>query len=92
RIADSINDIALEAALSRRQLERKFRDWLGRTPAEEIRRLRLARVRELLAETDLSVAEIAKASGFSSLEYMSTAFKSATGLTPLRYRSTVRAR
>lgn len=88
----NINDIAIEAALSRRQLERKFRDWLGRTPAEEIRRVRLARVRELLAETDLSVAEIATASGFSSLEYMSTAFKAATGLTPLRYRSTVRAR
>lgn len=88
----TIDEVADEAAISRRQFERKFREWFGRAPAEELRRLRLARVQELLVQTDLTVSEIAWRSGFGSLEYMSTRFKAVTGMTPLRYRSTMRAR
>jgi hypothetical protein len=50
------------------------------------------RAKELLAQSDLPVAEIAASSGFGTAEYLATLFRRATGLTPLRYRSTVRGR
>ena len=87
-----VEDVAGRVGVSRRQLERLFRETLGRTPGAEIQRLRLERAKELLAQSDLPVAEIAATSGFGTAEYLATLFKQATGLTPLRYRSTVRGR
>jgi len=87
-----VEDVAGKVGVSRRQLERLFRETLGRTPGAEIQRLRLERAGELLAQSDLPVAEVAAISGFGTAEYLATLFKQATGLTPLRYRSTVRGR
>ncbi len=77
---------------SRRSLERKFEQMLGRTPAIEIRRVRLERAKQLLVETDLPIPRVAAASGFGSGSYMSQAFRQFVGMTPLRYRSQMRAR
>ena len=49
-------------------LELRFAAALGRSPAEEIRRQRLQRAKDLLAATELSIAQIARASGFNSAE------------------------
>jgi LacI family transcriptional regulator len=87
-----VEDVAAAAAVSRRMLERKFRDTLDRSPLEEIRRHRLARARELLATSDLAVSAVAAAAGFGTPEYLTAVFKSEFGTTPLRYRSGVRAR
>ena len=87
-----IEDLGRMVGVSRRQLERLFRETLGRTPGAEIQRLRLERARELLAQSDLPIADVAAACGFGTPEYLATLFKKATGLTPLRYRSTVRGR
>ena len=86
----SIGEIADAVPMARRSLERKFRLMTGRTPLDEIRRLRLARVRELLAMTDRSVADIAEATGFGRPEYMTAIFRQAERTTPLRYRRRVR--
>lgn len=88
----SIDDVASAAAMSRRALERKFRLFFDRSPLEEVRRLRLTRARDLLAESDLPISRVADACGFGTPEYLSTVFKSEFGLTPLRYRSGVLAR
>lgn len=85
-----VDEIADAVPMARRSLERKFHDLVNRTPLEEIRRLRLARVRELLASTDRSVADIAGASGFGTPEYMTAIFRRFEGVTPLRYRRRVR--
>jgi LacI family transcriptional regulator len=85
-----VDEIADAVPMARRSLERKFHDLVNRTPLEEIRRLRLARVRELLASTDRSVADIAAASGFGTPEYMTAIFRRFEGITPLRYRRKVR--
>ncbi|HEV7298152.1 MAG TPA: substrate-binding domain-containing protein [Tepidisphaeraceae bacterium] len=87
-----VDAIVASIPCSRRSLERKFERWLGRTPAMEIRRVQLERAKQLLVETDLPIPRVAAASGFGSGMYMSQAFKSAIGLTPLRYRSQMRAR
>ena len=87
-----IEEVADSVPMTRRSLERKFHDTFGRSPLTEIRRLRIARVKELLATTDLPVSKVAEATGFGTPEYMTTVFKNVTQLTPLRYRSMTRAR
>lgn len=84
--AIQVRDILDHVALSRRILESRFRRSLGRTPHEEIQRLRIARVQELLRQTDLSVALIARRTGFQHAEYMTVAFRRATGTAPTEYR------
>jgi LacI family transcriptional regulator len=88
----TIQAIADSVPMTRRSLERKFSEMIGRTPLAELRRLRIARAKELLATTDLPMPKVASASGFGTPEYMATVFKASTGLTPLRYRSLTRAR
>jgi len=87
-----VSDVLREIAVSRSWLERKFQETLGRSPAEEIRRVRLERARQLLADTDWPVPQVATASGFTSREYLAYAFKQATGLTPRAFRQRVRGR
>jgi len=72
--------------LSRRVLEYRFQNLVHRTPHEEIIRIRMERVRRLLRETDLSLAEIAQRTGFAQADYLSVAFKKAMGVSPRAYR------
>lgn len=87
-----VSDILREVAVSRSWLERRFQEALGRSPAAEIRRVHLERAKQLLADTDMPVPEVAIAAGFRSREYLAYAFKQATGLSPRQYRSQVRRR
>ncbi|MCE9518756.1 MAG: DNA-binding transcriptional regulator [Verrucomicrobia bacterium] len=79
-------DVAREAGLSRRVLEHRFNDLLGRSPGAEIRRTHIERAQRMLQETRHSIAAIAEAAGFCSPEYFATYFKAAVGTTPLEYR------
>ncbi|MHB8898476.1 MAG: AraC family transcriptional regulator [Thermoguttaceae bacterium] len=87
-----VADILREISVSRSWLERRFQAALGRSPAEEIRRVRLQRATQLLADTELPVPQVAAASGFASREYLAYALKQATGLTPSEFRLRVRGR
>jgi len=87
-----VDAVLRHVACSRRSLERKFEKLLGRSPANEIRRVHLERAKRLLIDTDLTIPRVAKASGFGSGEYMSQAFRASVGLTPLRFRSLNRGR
>ena len=51
----------------------------GRTPHEEIIRVQLNRVKQLLTETDLSMEQIAERTGFAHVEYLSVVFKKKVG-------------
>lgn len=87
-----VTDVSAHAGLSRRALERKFEAALGRSPASEIRRLRLEQARGLLETTDMTVPEVAEKSGFGSPEYLAFIFRKELGLTPLKYRRAARNR
>ena len=76
--------------MARRSLERRFHDLLGRSPADEIRRVKINKVRELLDTTNLSIPEIAEACGYKYVEHMIPVFKKHHGNTPSRYRASVR--
>jgi LacI family transcriptional regulator len=86
----TVADILKAAPMARRTLELKFIKALGRTPAEELRSLRLARARTLLADSDLPMQEVAEACGFATYNYLSYLFKKATGYSPLAYRKAAR--
>lgn len=72
--------------LSRSVLERRFSQILGSSPKGEILRVRLGRVCQLLAESDLSLAEVAGKAGFDHPEYMSRLFRKKMGITPGEFR------
>ncbi|MCH1440487.1 MAG: helix-turn-helix domain-containing protein, partial [Rubripirellula sp.] len=63
----------------------------GRTPHEEITRLRMGKVKELLTGTELSLSEIASRTGFRHDEYLSVAFKKAVGVPPRDFRRSEKA-
>jgi len=83
----NVADVVKQAGLSRTLLERRMRHALGRTPGEEIVKVRFGRVQRLLADTDLSLAEIADRCGFEHPQYMAESFKKHFGITPGAYRT-----
>ncbi len=85
----SVADVLRRQPMSRTLLERKFKQYLRRTPLEEINRHRLSRAKELLGRTRLPMATIAERAGFSTAEYFSAVFKKWTGLSPARFRANV---
>lgn len=85
-----VDDVVRHVSLSRSGLKRRFRGVLGRSIHDEIIRARIKRVREMLAETDLPIATIARQTGFRHREYMGVVFKAQMGQTPGQYRRQVR--
>ena len=78
--------------VSRRMLEARFSKLIGRSPHEEIDRVRLSRVKDLLRETDLSLSEISVRAGYEHMEYLSVVFKKKFGMPPREYRSRYRGK
>jgi LacI family transcriptional regulator len=88
----TIEEVASKVPMTRRSLERKFKRYFERSPFEELRRLRLARVRTLLVTTDYSIPEVAELSGFGDPEHLATTFRKVFDITPLKFRLIHRAR
>ncbi|TBN43978.1 GlxA family transcriptional regulator [Paracoccus subflavus] len=80
--------LAQDAGMSTRQLERLFRRYLNRSPKRYYMETRLARARNLLMQTDMSIIEVALASGFSSPSHFSKCYRALYGSTPYRERGT----
>ncbi len=87
----SVPDILEATAMSRRVLEQRFQRILGRSPAEEIRRVRLDRAKELLLLNDWKIPQVASAAGFSCVEVMNQTFRRELNLTPTQFRQKSRA-
>ncbi len=85
-----VEDVLAHVPVSRRVLDKRFRALLGRTVHDEIGRLQIERVKELLAETDLPLATVAARAGFNYVEYMSVVFKKKTGMPPSDFRAAKR--
>jgi AraC-like DNA-binding protein len=68
------------------QVSRQFHHHFGCTISEYVRQVRIARAQILLSRRDLSVADLALASGFSDQSHFTNAFHRLTGVPPHRYR------
>jgi AraC family transcriptional regulator len=87
----SLDDLAAAAGLSRAHFARAFRSTTGQTPYAYLRARRVERARALLSTSDLTAAEIAARTGFSSPSHLGRVFRSLTGSTPGAYRRQLRS-
>ena len=84
-----MKDLVERTVLTPVTLKRRFQRVLGRSPKAEIVRVQLARAKQLLADTDFNLSQIALAAGFGYPEYLIAVFKKKTGQTPGQYRAAV---
>lgn len=84
--AIDVNDVATALHASRRTLERRFCEEVGHGVAAEIRRLRMEHAQRLLLDTDLSIKEIAAASGFGGAVQLNHSFQRRIGKSPREVR------
>lgn len=82
-----VDDVAREAAISTSQLIRLFKRQLGTTPHSYLLRYRITQAKELLAETTIPVATIARQVGFASESNFSYRFGEMCGQSPSAYRA-----
>ncbi len=83
----SLEALCAELEISPRQLQRYFRDNVGRGPRAFYESLRLERARQLLRRTALGQSDIAVACGFSSANSFSHAYKRVYGVSPMHDRN-----
>jgi len=79
-------DVINTVLVSRRVLERRFRDALGRSIHDEIRRTRTAQISRMLIETTLTISEIATALDFPGIEHMARYYGKEKGMSLMAYR------
>ncbi len=84
--AIGVPDVAEQAGVSRRTLERRFFRAVGRSILSEIIRCRLERAKRLLLETDLPSHRVAAGAGFGSIKTFNRVFRRAAGVSPQRFR------
>lgn len=77
-----LDDIATLSGISRRQVERLFKRYVGQAPAQFYLELRLRRAQELLRQTAMTVTEIAFACGFRSAPHFSNSYRGVFGCAP----------
>lgn len=87
-----VPDLTAELGVSRRWLEYTFRDAVGESPYQYIRRQRLELGRRLLAEDPKArVYQVASRTGFGSAKRFMTAFRKRYGLSPREYRRSLQS-
>jgi len=84
----TLDVIAAQASMSTRTLSRQFRAQVGTTPLQWLIRQRLTRAQELLETTNLTVDQIATATGFGTAVLLRQHFTKTFATTPTAYRRT----
>jgi AraC-like DNA-binding protein len=82
----SMQEAAAHAGLSQSQFTRKFQKEMGISPVKYMTRIRLNKVKQLLAETEDSLETIAEKCGYQNAFYLSRVFSKEMGISPSRYR------
>ncbi len=85
------DEIARQCSVSRRQLERIFRQCLNQVPSQYYLELRLNRARQMLQQSSTSIVQIGLSCGFSSGPHFSSAYRNFFGMTPREERNQARA-
>jgi transcriptional regulator GlxA family with amidase domain len=80
------DDIANLVGISRRQLERQFKQYLGNMPSRHYLELRLQRAKLLLLDSHHSIVQVGLMCGFSSGSHFATAYGALFGITPREER------
>ena len=83
----SVGSLAAQVGRSEKELNNLFGFHLGMTAFAYMRACRMHKAKSLLAKTGMPIAQLALEVGYSNPANFSTAFKSFTGLSPIRYRA-----
>lgn len=81
-----MTDLASLLGMSEFHFSRQFKQVLGTTPYQYLLQLRIERAKQLLKQSDRSIADIALTCGFNSHSHLSKQFRQLTGTTPKVYR------
>lgn len=82
----NVSHVLAHLGMSRASLQARMKQVLGRTIHDEIERVRLSRVKDLLLNSDMSIKQVTSATGFSSVQYMTRVFHRSAGETPAKFR------
>ena len=82
----TLDQLAEEAHMNKFYLSHAFKQEYGVSPINYMISRRINESKYLLAETDLSLSQIAQLLGFSSLSYFSQVFRKTQGISPMEYR------
>lgn len=83
----SLEDVAYEVNISASYLSHLFQSGLGTTYKKYISKLRVDKAKDLLVNTELSIADIAEKVGIPDANYFARIFKKYVGISPNRFRS-----
>ena len=82
----TLDSLAEEFYVNKFYLQKQFRLYVGSTPGEFQRSIRIDKAKELLRVTTMSINDISEHLGFESVGYFIRCFKKEDGKTPLQYR------
>lgn len=82
----SVEQLSKDLCMERTGLYKKMTALLDKSPSLFIRSIRLQHAERLLIESDLSIADVAEQTGFSSASHMSKCFQEERGCTPKQVR------
>ena len=82
----TLDTLSQVARSNKTSLTQAFKETYGTTPLRYIIQLRLAKAKELLVETNISISEISELVGFQTIHYFSRFFKEKEHCSPLEYR------
>jgi LacI family transcriptional regulator, galactose operon repressor len=85
-----VDDVLDHVPLSRRSLERRFRQLVRHSISDEIRRAHIDRAKDLLANSDLAMSQVAAASGFTTASRLGIVFHREVGEPPSEFRRRAR--
>jgi two-component system response regulator YesN len=83
----TLNQVAKNVAISPVYLSSRFAKYCGQNFLEYITKYRITKAKELLAQTNLQVQEVANKVGYTDIAYFSRVFRRESGQTPSNYRS-----
>jgi len=81
-----VTDVVAHVRIPRTTLQIRVKNVIGCTIHQEIKRVQIARARELLSSTNTPIKRVARESGFANVQYFSRAFHQATGETPAGFK------
>ena len=82
----TVKEVVNNLGMNRRTLEKHFKNSMGHSPGQEIKNLRLARAKKLLAETGLSIIRVSQMTGFREPTRLNRFFREHAGMSPSEYR------
>jgi len=84
--AIALDDLADQAGMSRFHFVRRYRQASGRTPMQDLRRLRAEAARDMIMTSALPMKAVARRVGISNEYYLSRVFREVFGASPCRDR------